>query len=71
VGEAAREAAVTARAPLLLALALAACGVKAAPRPAASSGVERPTGAPSAPAPAAPATPAAPCDPAAGGTCPR
>jgi|OpeIllAssembly_1097287.scaffolds.fasta_scaffold729917_2 hypothetical protein len=58
---------MTLRGPLALALALASCGVKAPPRPAASAGVESaPAGTP-APVPAPPAS--TPCDPASGGAC--
>jgi len=58
---------VSLRGPLALVLALAACGVKAPPRPAASAGVEA---APAATGTAVPAPPpATPCDPASGGAC--
>ena len=56
--------------PLLVALALAACGVKAPPRPAASSGVAPAAdGGAAAPAPATPA--AVPCDAGNQGSCGR
>jgi hypothetical protein len=58
---------VTPRGLLALALALASCGVKAPPRPAASAGVESAPAGTAAPVPEPPA--ATPCDPASGGTC--
>jgi hypothetical protein len=62
------------RAAVLVALVLAGCGVKAAPRPAASSGADAvpATAAPAGSAPSTGAAPApAPCDPASGGACGR